>query len=118
MRTAFFANGPLFKKGHINQPILITDIYALFRQILCLSPLPSPRGGLFHIHDMLDLTSLSNTCGRLYLSSVNMIQSVALKPSKQNVSNENDDRIVQVSITENRRPQELTHIRMHVTVDD
>jgi len=117
MRTAFLAHGPLFKKGHINQPILITDIYALFRQILCLSPPPSPHGGLFHIHDMLDLTSLSNTCARLYLSCVNMIQSIGPKPVKQNLLNDYDDRIVQVSITENQRPPNLTHIRMHVTVD-
>lgn len=118
MRTAFFANGPMFKKGHINQPILATDIYILFRQILCLSPLPSPGRGLFQIQYMLDLTSLSNTCSRLYLSSVNMIQSIASKPSQQNISNENDDRIVQVSITEKQRPKDLTHVHMHVIVDD
>jgi hypothetical protein len=117
MRTAFFAHGPFFKKGHINEPILITDIYALLRQILCLSPFPSPRGGLFHIHKMLDLTSLSNTCAHLYLSSLNMIKSVSIKPIQRKKNNEKDAKLVYVNITENYQTQDHNLIQMHVTVD-
>ena len=117
MRTAFFAHGPLFKQGHINEPILITDVYALLRQILCLSPLSSPRGGLYHIHNMLDLTSLSNTCAHLYLSSLNMIKSVSIKPIKQNIRNENNFKLVYINITEKYQKLNRDHIQMHVTID-
>jgi hypothetical protein len=117
MRTAFFAHGPFFKKGHINEPILITDVYALLRQILCLSPFPSPRGGLFHIHNMLDLTSLSNTCAHLYLSSLNMIKSVSIKPIQRMKSNGKDLKLVYVNITEAYQTENYNLIQMHVTVD-
>ena len=117
MRTAFFAHGPFFKKGHINDPILITDIYPLLRQILCLSPFPAPRSGLFHIHKMLDLTSLSNACAHLYLSSANMIKSVSTKPIQRIKNNENQAKIVYVNITETYQIPNHNLIQMHVSVD-
>ncbi len=117
MRTAFFAHGPFFKKGHINEPILITDVYALLRQILCLSPFPSPRGGLFHVHRMLDLTSLSNTCAYLYLSSINMIKSVAIKPITSNNINENDLKLVYINITGNYQIKNPDLIQMDIIID-
>jgi hypothetical protein len=117
MRTAFFAHGPLFKKNHINEPILITDVYALLRQILCISPFPSPRRGLFHIHNMLDLTSLSNTCAYLYLSSLNMIKTVSIKTIDQNNTNENDLKLVYINITENYQISKHNLIHMKIIVD-
>lgn len=117
MRTALFANGPLFKKNHINEPILITDVYALLRQILCLSPFPPSQGGLFHIHNMLDLTSLSNTCAHLYLSSFNMIKSVSIKPIKENNIQENDFKLVYVNITEKYQIPIDNLIQMRVIID-
>jgi hypothetical protein len=117
MRTALFAHGPLFKKGHINEAILITDVYALLRQTLCLSPFPPSRGGLYNIHNMLDLTSLSNTCAHLYLSSLNMIQSVSTEPLNQTIINENDFKLIQINITENYQIPIRDVITMTVTVD-
>jgi hypothetical protein len=117
MRTALFANGPFFKKNHINEPILITDVYALLRQILCLSPFPSPHGGLFHIHNMLDLTSLSNICAHLYLSSLNMITSVSIKPINQINIYDNDLKLVHINITEKYQIPNYNHIQMHVNID-
>jgi hypothetical protein len=117
MRTALFAHGPFFKKNHINEPILITDVYALLRQILCLSPFPSPREGLFHIHNMLDLTSLSNACAHLYLSSINMIKSVSIKSISQNNINETDLKLVYINITEDYQISNHNLIQMHITID-
>ncbi len=117
MRTALFAHGPFFKKGHINEPVLITDVYALLRQILCLSPFSPPREGLFNIHKMLDLTSLSNTCAHLYLSSLNMIKSVSTKPLNRNNINEDDSKLVYVNITENYQIPSPNLIKMRITID-
>ena len=117
MRTALFAHGPLFKRGHINQPVLITDVYALLRQVLCLSPFPSARDNGIHVHQMLDLTSLSNTCTYLHLSSVNMIESVARKPTYGKPGRGKDFQVVYVNITEKRRPPSHNVIRMHVILD-
>lgn len=117
MRTALFAAGPLFKKGHINEPVLITDVYALLRQILCLSPFPHTKGDLFHIHSMLDLTSLSNTCAHLYLSSLNMIKSVSTDPAYRNQTNVNDFKLVYVDITEQNKKPYQHLIQMHISVD-
>lgn len=118
MRTAFFASGPFFKKGFINEPVLITDVYALLRQILCLSPFPSSSGSLFHIHNMLDLTSLSNTCAHLYLSSLNMIKSVGTQPTIQNTTTNGDVTLVRIEITENYQAPTPDIIKMDITIDD
>jgi hypothetical protein len=117
MRTALFAHGPLFKKNHINEPILMTDVYALLRQILCLSPFPSSKGSLFNIHNMLDLTSLSNTCAHLYLSNLNMINSVSIKSINENNINENNLKLVHVNVTENYQKPHQNFIQMHVSID-
>lgn len=117
MRTAFLAHGPMFKKGHINEPILMTDVYALLRQILCVSPFPSTKNGLFHIHQMLNLTTLSNTCAYRYLSSVNMIKSVGIKPTPRMKMESNDLKLVYVDITENRQKLRQNMIQMDVTID-
>jgi hypothetical protein len=117
MRTALFAHGPFFKKGYINEPVLITDVYALLRQVLCVSPFPSSRGSIFHIHNMLDLTSLSNTCAHLYLSSLNMIKSISTKPIIQKTSNDNDLKLVYVNITEKSQTPYHDLIKMHIIID-
>ena len=111
MRTAFFAYGPLFKKGHINEAILITDVYTVLRQILCLAPFPTSHRDWSRIHNMLDLTSLSNTCTYLYSSSLNMIKSVTTKP------NRNDLKLVHINITENYRILYNNLIQMIITID-
>ncbi|CAF0799584.1 unnamed protein product [Rotaria sordida] len=117
MRTAFFAYGPLFKKGHINEPVLMTDVYALLRQILCLSPFPLSRGNSFHIHNMLDLTSLSNTCAHLYLSSLNMIKSVSIQSNNQNNTINNDLTLVRINITEKYQIPYNQLIKMRITIN-
>lgn len=117
MRTAFLAHGPMFKKGHINEPILMTDVYALLRQILCLSPFPSTNHGLFHIHQMLNLTALSNTCAYRYLSSVNMIKSVGIKPTPRMKMNNDESKWVHVDITESHQKLRQNMIQMAVTIE-
>lgn len=118
MRTAFLAHGPMFKKGHINEPILITDVYALLRQILCLSPFPATKGGLFNIHQMFNLTTLSNTCAYRYLASVNMIQSVSLQPTKRMKTVDDDNaKLVYVNIAERRQKLHQNLIKMDVTIE-
>lgn len=117
MRTALFAHGPVFKNNHINEPILMTDIYILLRQILCLSPLTPSKNELFHIHNMLDLTSLSNTCAYLYLSSINMLKSVSIKPVEQTYIHDENLQYVQINITERYQIPSKTLIQMRVIID-
>ncbi|CAF0980930.1 unnamed protein product [Adineta ricciae] len=117
MRTALFAHGPLFRKGHINEPVLITDVYALLRQILCLSPIALPRNGLFSIHQMLDFTSVSNTCAHLYLSSTNMLHTIATKPAQPPEVIEDDSQLVYVNITEGSHRLYRNYVQMQVTID-
>ncbi|CAF5130902.1 unnamed protein product [Rotaria magnacalcarata] len=117
MRTALFGVGPFFKKGHINEPVLMTDVYALLRQILCFSPFPSSRGNSFHIHNMLDLTSLSNTCAHLYLSSLNMIKSVSSQSIIQNTTINNELTLVYINITEKYQNPSPNIIKMHIIID-
>ena len=118
MRTALYAHGPSFKKGHINEPVLITDVYALLRQVLCLSPLSPSKGGLFHIHNMLDLTTVSNTCAHLYVSSLNMIKSVATKPVfHRKTSSTQDLKLVYVNITEKHSAPSRDLIQMRVQIN-
>ena len=118
MRTALFAHGPDFKKGHINQPVLVTDLYPLLRQILCLSPLPSAGRGLSNIHNMLDFTSLSNTCAYLYLSSRKMGRSVSMKPTKySNPPKKNNLKLVHINITEKHQLPHRDVVKMRVLVD-
>ncbi|CAF1930161.1 unnamed protein product [Rotaria magnacalcarata] len=117
MRTALFGVGPFFKKGHINEPVLMTDVHALLRQILCFSPFPSSRGNSFHIHNMLDLTSLSNTCAHLYLSSLNMIKSVSSQSIIQNTTINNELTLVYINITEKYQNPSPNIIKMHIIID-
>ncbi|CAF4441679.1 unnamed protein product [Adineta steineri] len=116
MRTAFLAHGPLFKKGYINEPVLITDVYILLRQMLCLSPFSLPTNNLVHIGNMLDLTSLSNTCTHLYLSSINMIKSVSIKPINQNIIYDNEPEFVFINITERQATPRYNFIQMRVII--
>ncbi|UJR28355.1 hypothetical protein I4U23_009597 [Adineta vaga] len=117
MRTALFAHGPFFKKGHINEPVLATDVYVLLRQMLCLSPIAPSRDGLFAIHRMLDLTSLSNTCAHLYLSSMNMLHTVAVKPIQHYDLLEDEFKLVNINITEGSPKQQSNYVQLHVTID-
>ncbi|CAF0775090.1 unnamed protein product [Adineta steineri] len=117
MRTAFLAHGPLFKKGYINEPVLITDVYILLRQMLCLSPFSLPTNNLVHIGNMLDLTSLSNTCTHLYLSSINMIKSVSIKPINQNIIYDNEPEFVFINITERQATPRYNFIQMRVIIE-
>ena len=117
MRTALLAHGPAFKKHHINDAVLMTDVYALLRQILCLSPLISARRGLFQIHNMLDLTNVSNVCAHLYSSSLNMIKSVSTKPIQRKATQQNNAKLVYVNITEKRPSSPRTRVHMRVMID-
>ena len=118
MRTAFLAHGPMFKNNHINEPILITDIYALLRQILCLSPFPSMKGGLFNVHQMLNLTTLSNTCAYRYLASVNMIKSVSIQPTERRKTIDDENaKLVYVNIAEERQKLHRNFVKIDVTIE-
>lgn len=117
MHTALFAHGPAFKKGHINEPVLTTDVYALLRQVLCLSPLAPSRDGLFPIHRMLDSTSLSNACARLYLSNVDGLRSVSSRPKDNQDSADDESEMVYVNITERDRAPARDFVRMRVIVE-
>jgi hypothetical protein len=66
---------------------------------------------------MLDLTSLSNTCAYLYLSSINMIKSVAIKPITSNNINENDLKLVYINITGNYQIKNPDLIQMDIIID-
>lgn len=116
MRTALLAHGPAFKKNHINEPVLITDIYALLRQVLCLSPVPSIQNAANNIHDMLDFSHISNECAYVYATTVNMIQSVSTKPNypKQNLDNEFQRVFVNISANPPMRNQNLIRMRVRV----
>ena len=117
MRTALLASGPGFKKNHINEPILTTDIYALLRQLLCLSPLPSMQRGFNDIHNMLDFTHVSNECAYLYPSTVSMIQSVSTKPTPTENLQRADLQVVRVNISAKSPHRNRNFIRMRVRVE-
>ncbi|CAF1266836.1 unnamed protein product, partial [Didymodactylos carnosus] len=65
MRSTFLALGPAFKQHHLNDHILITDIYPLLREILCLSNHPKPGQPLAKVQQMLNYTAMD--CKQWYL---------------------------------------------------
>jgi hypothetical protein len=118
MHAGLFAHGPFFKQGHINGAVLMTDVYILLRQILCLSPLSLPRNNPSHIHHMLNYTAVSNACAHLYLSSVNMITSASTKPSPQTTQWQKHFRRVHMNITQiPHLPAPSPVIEMRVQID-